>query len=83
MLRKGGHVYVLDFFVKVPSGATAPNKYRTKEAGDVQQTNFLMAGGVSVEDRSKRAETVRPQHDEHCECQFVCDSALSPKSEME
>ena len=35
-----------------------------------------------MEDRSKRAETVRPQHDEHCECQFECDSALSAKSEM-
>ena len=32
-----------------------------------------------MEDRSKRAETVRPQHDEHCERQFVCDSALSAK----
>ena len=30
-----------------------------------------------MEDRSKRAETVRPQYDEHCGCQFVCDSALS------
>ena len=35
-----------------------------------------------MEDRSKRAETARPLHDEHCECQFVCDSALSAKSEM-
>ena len=34
-----------------------------------------------MEDRSKRAETVRPLH-EHCECQFVYDSALSAKSEM-
>ena len=41
-----------------------------------------MAKGVSVEDRSKRAETVRPPHDEHCECQFASDSALSGKSEM-
>ena len=30
-----------------------------------------------MEDRSKRAETVRPLHDEHCERHFVCDSALS------
>ena len=41
-----------------------------------------MAAGVSVTDRSKRAETARPQPDEHCECQFVCDSALSPKSDV-
>ena len=39
-----------------------------------------MADGVSVEDR--RAETVRQLYDEHCECQFVCDSALSAKSDV-
>ena len=39
-----------------------------------------MAGGVSAEDRSKRAKTVRPQHDEHCERQFVSNSASSAKS---
>ena len=32
-----------------------------------------------MEDRSQRAETVRPQHDKHCERQFVCDSVLSGK----
>ena len=35
-----------------------------------------------MEDRSKRAEAVRPQHDEHCECQLVCDSALSAKGDV-
>ena len=35
-----------------------------------------------MEDRSKRAETVRPQHDKHCKCQFVCDSVLSAKCEV-
>ena len=45
----------------------------------LQQTIFLMAGGVSVEDRSRRPETVIPQHDGHCERRFVCDSALSLK----
>ena len=34
-----------------------------------------------MEDRCKRAETVRPLH-EHCECQFVYDSPLSAKNEM-
>ena len=34
-----------------------------------------------MEDRSKRAETVRPYHDERCGCQFVCDSALSAHSD--
>ena len=39
-----------------------------------------MARGVSVEDRSKRAENVRPQFGERCEKQSECDSALSAKS---
>ena len=42
---------------------------------------FLLAGGVSVEDRSKRSRTVRPLHDEHCERQLFCDNALSAKSD--
>ena len=42
---------------------------------------FFTAGGVSVEDRFKRTETVRPQFGEHCESQFECDSALSMKSD--
>ena len=35
-----------------------------------------------MQDQSKRAETVNPQNDEHCECQFVYDSTLSAKSEI-
>ena len=35
-----------------------------------------------MEDRSKRAETDAPMHDEHCERQLVCDSALSAKRGM-
>ena len=35
-----------------------------------------------MEDRSKRTETVRSLHDEHCECQIVCDCALSAKSDV-
>ena len=35
-----------------------------------------------MEDRCKRAETLRPPHDEHCECQFVSDRESSAKSEM-
>ena len=35
-----------------------------------------------MEDMSKREETVRPRHDEHCDCQFVCDSASSAKSDV-
>ena len=34
-----------------------------------------------MEDWSKRAETVRPQHDDHCDRQFVCDSVSSAKSD--
>ena len=34
-----------------------------------------------MEDRSKRAETVRPQFGEHCESHFECDSALSVQSD--
>ena len=71
VLRNEGAVFVLDLFVKVPSGGVAPTKHkpmegdainkgcrwkRAKETSDVrlQQTNFSIAGGVSVEDKSKR-----------------------------
>ena len=52
---------------------------RAKETGYVplQQLNFLTAGGVSVEDRSKRTETVRPQLNKRCEKRQECDSVLS------
>ena len=43
----------------------------------MQLPTFLTAGGVSVEDRSKRTETVRPQVDERCEKQRECDRVLS------
>ena len=43
----------------------------------LQQLNFLTAGGVSVEDRSKRTETVRPPLNERCERRQKCDSVLS------
>ena len=43
----------------------------------MQQSNFLMAGAVGVEDRSKRAETVRPQLGERQEKRRDCDSVLS------
>ena len=36
-----------------------------------------MAGQVSVEDRSRRMETVSPQHDEHYGCQSERDRASS------
>ena len=36
---------------------------------------------MSVEDRSRRTLTVRPQRDEHYECQFECDSAVSAQSD--
>ena len=42
----------------------------------LQQLNFLTAGGVSVEDRSKRTETVRPQLGERCKKRHGCDSVL-------
>ena len=37
---------------------------------------------MSVKDRSLRAESVRPLHDEHCERQMVCNSTLSANSDM-
>ena len=37
MLRRGGNVYVLDLFVKVPSGATAPIKYKPVEVDAINQ----------------------------------------------
>ena len=70
VLRKEGSVYVFDLSVKVPSGAAAPTKYTPMEVDAISQvadgresyvrlhqTNFLMAGGVSVEDKSKRSES--------------------------
>ena len=36
-----------------------------------------------MEDKSKRAQTVRPLHDECCERQLVCDSASSAKSDVD
>ena len=47
----------------------------------LQQPNFSTAGEVSVEDRSKRTDTVRPQFGERSESQSECDSALSVKSD--
>ena len=37
MLRKEGDVYVLDLFVKVPSDAVVPIKYKPVEADAVNQ----------------------------------------------
>ena len=37
MLRKEGTVHVLDLFVKVPSGATAPTKYKPMEVDAINQ----------------------------------------------
>ena len=43
----------------------------------MQSIKSQAAGGVSVEDRFKRTETVRPQLDERCEKRQGCDSVLS------
>ena len=70
MLRKEDNEYVLDLFVKVPSGAAAPIRHTPMEVDAINQAadgrgqrkqvpcliavnHFLMAGGVSVGDRSK------------------------------
>ena len=37
VLRKEGHVHVLDFFVKVPPGAAAPIKYKPMELDAINQ----------------------------------------------
>ena len=37
VLRKEGNVYVLDLFVQVPSGATAPIKYKLMEVDAINQ----------------------------------------------
>ena len=34
VLRKEGHVYVLDLFLKVPPSAVAPSKYKPMEVAD-------------------------------------------------
>ena len=90
MLRKEGNEYVLDLFVRVSSGLAAPIVYtlmeldarrwkRAEKASHarLQQPNFLTARMLSVEDRSKRAETVRPQVDERCEKRRECDFVLN------
>ena len=47
----------------------------------LQQTNFLTEGGVSVDDRPKRTETVRPQFGECCGKQREIGGALSATSD--
>ena len=37
VLRKAGNVYVLDLFVKVPSGAVAPITYKPMEVDAIHQ----------------------------------------------
>ena len=87
MLRKEGNVYVLDVLVKVPSGVVPPTVYKPrggrrnqpgyKRERTEERVRFdLMAGQVCVEGWSRRIETVSPQHDEHCGCQFECDSVF-------
>ena len=68
--------------MKVDAINQVADEREQKEASEflTAANQLLMAGGVSVEDRSKRTETVRPHHDEHFESQLVCDSALSAKS---
>ena len=56
-------------------------EHRKRVSCDLQHTNFLMAGGVSVEDKSKRTETERPQFGECCESQSECDGVLSVKND--
>ena len=70
MLRKEGHVSVLDLFVRVPPSVTAPVTYTPMNVDHVrlQHPNVLTAGVVSVEDRSKRSETVR-----ECDSVLNCD----------
>ena len=87
MLRKAGNVYVLDLFVRVPSSLAAPIVYTPmqvdaiSQVADGREPNFLTAGALSVEDRSKRAETVRPQLDERCEKRRECDGVLNVTNE--
>ena len=82
-------MYVLDLFVRVPPSVTVPVTCTPMEVDAInqvangreqashvqlQQLNFLTAGKVSVEDRSKRTGAVRPQLDERCGKQRECDS---------
>ena len=60
-----------------------PTKLQTEdsEGSESRLLNFLTARGVSVEDRSKRTATVRPQWGEHSGQQPESDSALSATSD--
>ena len=68
--------------MKVPPSAVAPSKHKSMEVAAINQvadgrakgdesrftaTALLFDGRRSVEDRSKRTETVRPQLNERCE----------------
>ena len=70
MLRKEGNVYVLDLFVRVPPSVTAPITYTVMEVDAINQVAdgrergkrvTFSCNSPSVEDRSKRTGTVRPQ----------------------
>ena len=56
-------------------------EHRKRVTLDCSKPIFLMAGGVTVEDRSKRTETVRPQFGERCNSRSECNSALNVKSD--
>ena len=96
-LGKGTKLARAQVFVKVPSGAVAPTKYKPMEIDAIrqvadgreqrkrharlQQPNYLTTCGVRVEDKSKRTETERPQFGKRCEIQSERDSAMSAKSD--
>ena len=96
MLR--GNLYVLDLFVRVPPGVRAPVTYSPMEDDAINQvadgrergkrvtfhsSRPTSAGGVSVEDRSKRTGALRPQLDERCGKQRECNSGLNATSDEE
>ena len=82
-LRKEGNVYVLDLFVTVSSGAAAPIKYKPMEVDAINQVAdgreqrkrvTFDCSKLTVDDKSKRTETIRPN------CQSEYDCVLSVKS---
>ena len=91
-------MHVLDWFVKVSSEITVSIKDKSMEVDAINQVAdgrkqrkqmtfdcgeyFLVTRRVSVEDRCKREEIATPRDDEHGGCQFVCDSALSAKIDV-
>ena len=81
MRRKEGDVYLRAAapIEHKPADVYVINQVARKRVTFEESANFLMAGQVRVEHRSRRKETVSLQREEHYGCQLGCDRASSVK----